>query len=231
MDSSRLMNRTDHKFLFSPKKLERILPMLKEEYRILTIDNQNCFTYRSFYFDTRDFEFYRIHHNGKSNRHKVRFRNYVETGTTFLEVKFKNNKGRTIKNRVAVEAAENVLSDDSKKFIHEISGIRDDLEFKIENSFSRITLVHKTNPERVTFDFNIKYTCNGQDIPFDHIAIAEVKQQAFNRQSTIMGALKEQKCYSNSISKYCLGIFSCFPWIKHNQFKPNLLKLAKLQVA
>lgn len=229
MDSARLMNRTDHKFLFTPSKLPAILAMLLNEYRILSIDNRRVFTYKSYYFDTKDFDFYRLHHNGKTNRHKVRFRNYVETGSTFLEIKFKNNKGRTIKNRVSVEEWEKALSPDSKNFIHEISGIRADLEMKLENSFQRMTLVNKNHPERVTFDFNIQFRCEGQEIKFDHIAIAEVKQQAFNRQSTVMTAMKDQNCYPDSISKYCLGIYSCFPTIKRNRFKPHLLKISKMK--
>jgi len=229
MDSSRLMNRTDHKFLFSPDKLAAILKNLPKNYRILSIENHRVFTYKSYYFDTSDFEFYKVHHNGKTNRHKVRFRNYVETGATFLEVKFKNNKGRTIKNRVSVEAWEDKLSEDSKEFIHRISGIRDDLELKMENKFQRFTLVNKDHPERVTFDFNIHYRCGSEVVKYDHIAIAEVKQEQFNRQSTIMNALKEQRCYPDSISKYCLGIFSCYPTIKQNRFKPHLLKISKMQ--
>ena len=33
------------------------------------------------------------------NRHKIRFREYVDSGLVFLEVKCKNNKGKTIKKR------------------------------------------------------------------------------------------------------------------------------------
>lgn len=39
--------------------------------------------------------FYHDHHNGKLNRFKIRQREYMDTKTSFLEVKFKNNQRRT----------------------------------------------------------------------------------------------------------------------------------------
>lgn len=231
MDSSRLMNRTDHKFLFTPDKLIPLFDRLIPDYRVLTINDTRSFTYQSFYFDTPELEFYRLHHSGKKNRHKVRFREYVESRTTFLEVKYKNNKGRTIKNRVVVDSWEKDLSAESKRFIQDISGLKVQLEYVLQNNFNRITLVNKNAPERVTFDFNLSYDCNEQRLSFDHIVIAEVKQSSFSRQSPIMTALKELRCYPDSISKYCLGIYSCYPNIKHNRFKKHLLKIRKMKNA
>ena len=47
-----------------------------------------------------DFDLYHRHHIGRSNRFKVRSRRYVESDLCFFEVKYRNNKGRTIKNRI-----------------------------------------------------------------------------------------------------------------------------------
>ena len=41
--------------------------------------------------------FFLDHHNRRVNRNKIRFREYVGSNLTFLEVKTKNNKGKTIK--------------------------------------------------------------------------------------------------------------------------------------
>lgn len=40
---------------------------------------------------------YRMHHCGKKVREKIRVRTYLDTNDTFLEIKNKNNHGRTKK--------------------------------------------------------------------------------------------------------------------------------------
>lgn len=215
--------------MFTPEKLRQLLPLLLEDYRVLEIDDHRIFSYRTRYFDTEGLDFYLDHHSGKLNRHKVRFRTYVETGATFLEIKFKNNKGRTIKNRMIVADQETVLSQESKAFIREISGIRADLIPVLENRFSRITLVNKTKPERVTLDFNMSFHFQGKDLLIDDLCVAEVKQERFDRLSPIMTALKAIGCYPDSISKYCLGVAMGLSHVKHNRFKQKLIKIQKLQ--
>ena len=100
MDKVSLMNRVDQKFILSFTDLCQIIPQLEAEYRILTICDQNVFTYKTDYYDTPGLNMFTDHHNGKLNRFKIRHREYVESNLEFLEIKFKNNKGKTLKKRV-----------------------------------------------------------------------------------------------------------------------------------
>ena len=97
MDGVKLMNRTDTKYTFSYSKLNLLLKRMQPFYKILEINNQLIHSYKSLYYDTEDRKFYLDHHNNRVNRNKVRFREYVGSNLTFLEIKLKNNKGRTIK--------------------------------------------------------------------------------------------------------------------------------------
>ena len=97
MDSVSLMKRVDTKFLINRKKLESIFSSLSSHYKILKVKDVIKSKYSSFYFDTVNYKFFLDHHNGKLNRAKVRFREYVGSNLTFLEVKRKNQKGVTIK--------------------------------------------------------------------------------------------------------------------------------------
>ena len=92
MDGVKLMNRKDTKFIFNEEILPELLEALKDNYNILEISKKRESQYKTMYFDTDDFKFYIQHHNGKLNRHKVRYRQYADVGTTYLEVKFKSNK-------------------------------------------------------------------------------------------------------------------------------------------
>jgi len=99
MDGVKLMNRIDTKFAFSVNQLIALLPCLASDYRILEIKETRTPSYESLYFDDSVFSFFKDHHNGKTNRFKVRIRKYVESDLFFLEVKHKN-KGRTDKKRI-----------------------------------------------------------------------------------------------------------------------------------
>jgi hypothetical protein len=102
MDRVKLMNRVDTKFAFSVNEFLKFLPELRENYRILEIEGTRTPFYESLYFDDQDFSFFKDHHNGRTNRFKVRFRKYVESNLTFLEIKHKL-KGRTHKSRIKVD--------------------------------------------------------------------------------------------------------------------------------
>ena len=65
MDSVRLMNRTDTKFVFELDLLAKVLDEIKPHYYVLDINDKRMSSYRSLYFDTDDFEFYFEHHNGR----------------------------------------------------------------------------------------------------------------------------------------------------------------------
>ena len=97
MDGVKLMSRMDTKFVFKIEKLPSLLEKMTAFYRVLEINGKFIHDYKSLYFDTNARKFYIDHHNSRVNRNKIRFREYVDSGLTFLEVKLKNNKGRTIK--------------------------------------------------------------------------------------------------------------------------------------
>ncbi len=87
-----LLDRIDLKFTINISELPEILEFVKPYYSALCIEDKRIMQYKSLYFDTADFNLYKIHHNGKLNRYKVRIREYSDTNTVFFETKFKNNK-------------------------------------------------------------------------------------------------------------------------------------------
>ena len=96
MDEVSLMKRLDQKFTI-PSKLITLLQKLNKEYRCLEIKGKRLFSYQTEYLDTADQQMFLLHHNGRVNRYKIRFRDYVESNLSFLEIKFKNNKSETLK--------------------------------------------------------------------------------------------------------------------------------------
>ncbi len=110
MDGVKLMSRIDTKYVLNIDVLPKIFKGISDNYQILEIDQKRIFDYNSLYYDTDCNFMYLAHHNGKLNRYKVRFRQYVANNLFFLEVKYKNKGMRTTKQRIPVESIETSLS-------------------------------------------------------------------------------------------------------------------------
>ena len=100
MDNVKLQNRIDTKFMFRENLLPSMLNNMKEHYFVLDINGMRFNHYETLYFDTENFDHYLRHHNRRVNRYKFRARKYVESNLHFFEVKFKSNRGRTVKERI-----------------------------------------------------------------------------------------------------------------------------------
>ena len=100
----RLMNRIEIKYVFSTSKLTDLVALLGKHYHVLEICNMRILPYSTTYLDTEDYLFYNQHVRGEFDRHKIRYRKYEATEESFLEIKKKTNKGRTIKWRIADNA-------------------------------------------------------------------------------------------------------------------------------
>jgi hypothetical protein len=74
MNSVALMKRTDTKFIVNISYLTSILKELQKSYRVLEIKDKRMMDYMSLYLDTPEFKFYHDHHNGRTNRTKIRQR-------------------------------------------------------------------------------------------------------------------------------------------------------------
>ena len=231
MDGVKLMSRTDTKFAFQANKLPFLLKKLIPFYRVLAIDGKLMHDYKSLYYDTDDRKFYIDHHNQRVNRNKIRFREYVGSRLTFLEVKLKNNKKRTIKKRMKVDAIAKELSEEHKKYIKRIIGIKLAVNAKQRINFSRITLVHKTQKERLTIDINLTFETDKLSGDLKQIVIAEVKQEKMSRSSDFMKIAKEMSILPIRLSKYCMSTLQLNPDVKQNRFKKKRLFINKLKQA
>ena len=228
MDEVKLMNRTDTKFVLNRSFFNKILPDLANSYRVLEIEGKRLSSYKTLYYDTEGFQLFLDHHNGKGNRFKIRIRNYVESNLFFLEIKNKF-KGRTDKKRTKVEDFEIELTEKSANYINKVVGKELKVVPKLWNSFQRITLVNTKEIERLTLDLNLTFNWNDKVRAFEHVVIAELKQENVNRNSLFYNLMKSHGVRANSMSKYCVGGLTLNPELKANNFKDKILLIDKLQ--
>lgn len=243
MSGIRLMNRTDTKFVTTTAMLRQLLELAVRQYRAQEIDGKRMARYYTMYFDTPDLEMYRCHHSGHTNRQKLRIRSYVDSGLNFLEVKTKNNHGRTKKKRTTMfdftplNPTRDIRFDShDDNFCEYESFLRlylrynpEDLQEAIENRFNRITLVNNNKTERLTIDTGLRFhnLINEREIELPDIAIIELKRDGLVP-SPILSLLNELRIKPLGFSKYCMGTALTSPDLKKNRFKPRLHAIGKM---
>lgn len=234
MDSVKLLDRQDTKLVVPLEQLDGILESLSPDYFMLEVNNIRKNAYTSLYFDTPNWESYNEHHNGRKNRYKVRYRNYVSSDLSFFEIKFKTNKSRTVKTRIRKDDIGTSLGAEEVELLKTTTPLNpNNLIPAIWVYYTRLTLVSKDLRERVTVDLDIGFHKYGESkkklINSPDLAIIEIKQERFNRKSAALCTLHREKIFPIRLSKYCLGVMSCHNGqIKRNGFKNKLLKIAKI---
>lgn len=224
MGGIKLMNRTDTKFVTSIDKLMQLLQMAGDEYRVQEIDGKRNMSYATIYYDSEDYAFYNAHHDGHAGRQKVRVRSYVDSHQSFLEIKTKDNHGKTYKSRISVNDAS------AQGFLRQNLHLDPQLlEQKIENSFRRITLVNKAKTERLTIDTDLSFQnlTTGLKCSLPQLAIIELKRDGL-QPSPILPMLRKLRIHPCGFSKYCIGEALTNPSLRTNRIKPRLLQLKKI---
>ena len=230
MSGVKLMNRTDTKFVTNMEKLLQLLQLAREDYYVQEIDGVRNLEYDTTYFDTVGFDMYNQHQWGHTNRQKIRFRTYCISGLQFMEVKTKNNHGRTKKKRIEVTDMD-VLESQKHEFLERhLRYGAESLIPALNNHFSRITLVNTAKTERLTIDSALRFNnlVSGRRLDMGNLVIIELKRdgQVF---SPVLEMLRQLRIQPHGFSKYCMG--SALTGQQHlavNRFKRKLIEVGKL---
>ena len=243
MSGIKLMNRTDTKFVTTVDRLRLLLTMAHDDYRAQEIDGKRQALYYTAYFDTPDNNMYLVHQNGHAGRQKLRIRSYVDSGLNYLEVKTKNNRGRTKKKRVDMVDFDPLHPDHGIRFLRQDDQyvaydnfLRKHLRYdptilseQMENHFHRITLVNKAKTERLTIDTDLCFhnLKTGNDADLTGLVIIELKRDGL-QPSPILEMLRELRIKPCGFSKYCMGSALTNPDLKRNNFKERLRLVERL---
>ena len=244
MESVKLMNRIDTKFAVPMSVLPAILEAAQADYYAQEIDGKRIATYDTMYYDTDSLDMYVRHHDRQLVRQKIRVRQYVDSHLTFLEIKRKNNKGRTKKKRIIVpgfditadtpsvlkhkrreDEAVTVESFIDSKSRYEWSEISPHLWTK----FHRITLVNKAMTERLTIDMDLVWenVVSNEVMTYPELVIIELKRDG-NVPSHMTDIMLTHRIKPLKVSKYCIGTALTTPGIKKNRFKNKIRSIEKL---
>jgi hypothetical protein len=231
MDSVELMDRVETKYVFSVKKLPELLKRFSANYKALDINDLRNFPYYTTYLDTPELLFYTQQITDKLNRHKIRYRLYESTGISFLEIKMKTNKERTIKWRIENYSDSCSPDDSASAFIKEYLPYNSlDLHTALINRFTRITLVGININERITLDYNISFSeSDGKVTQLPFLAIAELKSERYVNRSMAGIVLRQNGIRPVNFSKYSFGSALIKDIPRKNALKPKFLLINKIK--
>ena len=203
IDARSLQQRIDRKYLLASGALESLLACLRPGYSLLPAGRHGWARYDSIYLDTPERQLYHDHRCGRRPRYKIRIRHHVARQVTFLEIKSKNNSGRTLKRRLALPYGQNHLGSGERQFIEAHTAI-DSVRLMpcVSTSFLRLTLVGKDLNERLTFDRDVTFTGGAHAERFARVVIAEIKQAEYSNHRGAVAALRGLHSREAAFSKY-----------------------------
>jgi hypothetical protein len=172
---------------------------------------------------------YNQHQWNHANRQKIRFRTYCISGLQFMEVKTKNNHGRTKKKRMEVSDMD-ICEAEKRTFLDKhLRYGADTLRPVLNNHFHRITLVNKAKTERLTIDSELHFhnLVSGTDKDMDNLVIIELKRDGLCY-SPVLEMLRQLRIHPHGFSKYCMGSALTNAGLPVHRFKCKLREIDKI---
>lgn len=201
-----LQVRTDRKYILEPDVAEALFATLDHTNAVLTIDGRRSFGYRTVYFDTPDDESYLGAALRRRHRYKVRIRTYVDSGLTMLEVKRRDARGVTVKERLEQPEGPPFTAEGAAFIEDKIGqpGLAARLQPVLVTEFDRITLLDTRESSRTTVDQHLTWF-HGEDwsLRFAPRVVAETKTAG--TAGTVDRWLWAQGHRYRSFSKFCVG--------------------------
>ena len=229
IEKVKFSDREEINYTFQNSLLPSLIESTKGYYSILTNNDKNYSTYKLLYFDTPKNRFYIDAHNGKRNRFVVRFRQCVETNSTYFEIKYINKKGRTRKKKIKVDNIKTTLGKEElallKKVMRKKKACK--LQPRLICDFKRITLKAKQANDQVIIDGNIKFTYNNSDTHILDLSLVKIKQERYTGASKFIEILRDHGVRRGQMSNYEQGM-SIFASQKTNIYKEKNSRINKI---
>ncbi|QXQ09809.1 polyphosphate polymerase domain-containing protein [Paeniglutamicibacter sp. Y32M11] len=226
-----LQIRVDRKYVVPLPVAMRVLSGLESTARVLHMDGLRRFGYNSVYFDTPEALSYKSAATGRRRRFKIRTRSYLDTGTTFLEVKTEGAREATVKERIEYDPSDRTrLTDEGHSYIAEtlehtlgqyarIDPLR--LSPVIETDYNRTTLFLPGCGSRVTIDEDLLWRLpDGSGARLAGSVVIETKSGS--SPGTMDRRLWAHGIRPSKISKFATGLALLHPQLPANKWHKTL---------
>jgi hypothetical protein len=218
-----LLTRLDRKYLLPASSLPSFLGQMPADVRMLEIDGQRDFSYRSIYFDTAGLDSYHAAAHGRRRRFKVRVRTYLDSGLDFVEVKTRGARGVTVKERIPYDGDGSRLGPAGVEYAHSVlndAGIpAEGLDFHpvMATYYRRATFFVPETGSRVTVDRDLAWVLpDGSTTRMPGSVVVETKSaRSASDVDRLLWSLGHRPC---RISKYATGLAALRPELPANKW-------------
>ncbi|GAA5196585.1 polyphosphate polymerase domain-containing protein [Microbacterium jejuense] len=220
-----LLTRVDRKYVVPRDGLDAVIAALDPQTRVLEIDGAREFAYESVYFDTPDLLSFRMAAQPRRRRFKLRTRSYLDTGTSYLEIKTRGARGTTVKDRGEYDPQHrDRLTDDARDDVADafttigVAAERaEELDATLVTRYRRATLLAPDGSARATVDTVLEWIePDGRGFALPEVAIVETKSGA--RPSGVDRALWRAGHRPATVSKYATGLAALHPDLPRNRW-------------
>ncbi len=219
--AAELQTRQDRKYVVPVGLLGILATEIASDARVLRINGLANFAYESHYFDTPERASYLAAVRERSHGYKVRTRSYLDSDTCFLEVKTRNGRGETVKNRMEYAIEDRLaLTELGRSFVRnsaEVGSEAENLEPVLQTNYQRTTLVLGNEPVRATVDVGLSFTNPpGGTAALHDYAIVETK--TVGSRSAIDRLLWDYGHRPDTFSKFGVGLAVLHPELPANRW-------------
>jgi hypothetical protein len=224
-----LLHRVDRKYIVPAADLDPFLDRLGADTRVLEIDGRRTFGYRSDYLDTPALASYLAAARRRRHRFKIRLRRYEESGARYIEVKTRDRRGGTVKQRIPHDAPEltpagldyvtTVLADAG------IAAAGLSLRPALTTRYRRTTLFLPGSGARVTVDEDLSWALPDgatRHVP-DRVVVETKSPSGASEADRLLWSLGRRPA---PVSKYATGMAALRPGLPANRWLPVLRSLA-----
>lgn len=227
-----LQVRNDRKYVVDEATVDLMIGDLAADSKVLEIDGLRTFNYRSVYFDTPDFDLHHAAATGRRRRFKVRTRVYEDSGQAMLEVKTKDGRGRTVKERLDYDIDDSSqLTPEGLRFL-QIALLSSDvlvaddvlsntgLQPVLTTAYRRSTVVHEASGTRATIDRSLVCTAtDGRSTSLDAVIVESKSLTAAGPVDRWMWANGHRPV---KISKCSTGLAALHPELPSNRWRRTI---------
>lgn len=217
-----LMRRVDRKYLLDREQLDELLERAPRDCRVLQIDGRTRFRYRSTYYDSPELASYRAAALGRRRRWKVRTRDYLDTGSSFLEVKTRATR-QSDKHRIPAER----LDERGRGFVREVlteAGIEaagaELLVPTLVTDYRRTTLLDPAGTTRLTIDTDLAWRAG--ELRLDRRQLVVVETKTAGAPTQLDQLLWRCGHRPQRISKYATGLAALAPDLPRTRWSRTL---------
>jgi VTC domain len=222
LEKASLQTRIDRKYVLPIDEALRLPARLGGRARVLEIEGERTFRYRSVYFDTPELISFRLAAHRRRRRFKVRTRTYLDSALCWLEVKTEGYRGGTVKDRLPYEACDHETVTPGRWFVDRVLGATvGTLTPTLTTSYRRATLHVFADDSRVTIDTALRWEDpSGFGLHLPRLAIVETKTRS--AASPVDRLLWADGRRPVRISKYATGLAALRPELPATRWRRTL---------